>query len=167
MELTSLIDFLCCVEGLFHLCIYRTVCSKAISILFCPNDCHYRDVFVVRLWVCMLDTLTLKLHLQGVQLSLLHMQLPKFLTKQTIEEVMRSQQYMIWKGKRSFDYHTTFYIHSFFFFFFFMESILLQKYKHSFIESQGSVTSKGLVTMCFPSNHTIESPFIVELPGEV
>ena len=65
---------------------------------------------------CMLDTLTLKLHLQGVWLSLLHMQLPKSLTKQTIEEVMRSQQYMIWKEKRSFDYHTTFYIHSFFFF---------------------------------------------------
>ena len=61
---------------------------------------------------CMLDTLTLKLHLQGVWLSLLHMQLPKSLTKQTIEEVMRSQQYMIWKEKRSFDYHTTFYIHS-------------------------------------------------------
>ena len=61
---------------------------------------------------CMLDTLTLKLHLQGVRLSLLHMQLPKSLIKQTIEEVMRSQQYMIWKEKRSFDYHTTFYIHS-------------------------------------------------------
>ena len=74
---------------------------------------------------CMLDTLTLKLHLQGVRLSLLHMQLPKSLTKQTIEEVMRSQQYMIWKEKRSFDYHTTFYIHSFFFF---MENIL-----HSFL----------------------------------
>ena len=111
----------------------------------------------------MLDTLTLKLHLQGVRLSLLHMQLPKSLTKQTIEQVMRSPQYMIWKEKRSFDYHTAFYIH---FFFFLMESILLQKYKHSFIESQGSVISKGLVTVCFPSDHTIEPPFIVELPGE-
>ena len=66
---------------------------------------------------CMLDTLTLKLHLQGVRLSLLHMQLPESLTKQTIEEVIRSQQYMIWKEKRSFDYHIAFYIHSFFFFF--------------------------------------------------
>ena len=76
----------------------------------------------------MLETLTLKLHLQGVRLSLLHMQLPKSLTKQTIEQVMRSQQYMIWKEKRSVDYHTAFYIHSFIFFFFWMESIL-----HSFL----------------------------------
>ena len=61
--------------------------------------------------------------------------------------------------------HFTFIL-LFFFFFFLMESILLQKYKHSFIESQGSVISKGLVTVCFPSDHTIEPPFIVELPGE-